>query len=140
VDYPTYFSKHYPQLTSYVQFTGRVSDDILQHHYQSCDLFVAPSLYESFGLIYLEAMNYAKPVIGCRAGGVPEVIEEGVTGLLADPGDSHSLAEVIISALESPTRLYEMGLAGRQRLLERFTYIQMAQAFAEVYRLVIRGS
>ena len=140
LDYPAYFAKHYPQLTSYVQFTGRVSDDILQHHYQSCDLFVAPSLYESFGLIYLEAMNYAKPVIGCRAGGVPEVIEEGVTGLLADPGDSHSLAEVIISALESPTRLYEMGLAGRQRLLERFTYIQMAQAFAEVYRLVIRGS
>jgi glycosyltransferase involved in cell wall biosynthesis len=52
---------------------------------------VAPSRYESFGLVFLEARMFGKPVIGCRAGGMIEVIEEGVTGLLAEPGDAASL-------------------------------------------------
>lgn len=135
--YPQYFKKQHPQLTSCVQFTGAVSEEELQTHYQSCDLFVAPSLYESFGLIYLEAMNYAKPVIGCRAGGIPEVIDEGVTGLLADPGASASLAESILTLLQSPVKLYEMGLAGREQLIHRFSHVQMARGFAAVYRQMI---
>lgn len=139
LDYPTYFARRYPTVAARVQFTGRVDDDTLQGLYQSCDLFVAPSLYESFGLIYLEAMNYAKPVIGCRAGGVPEVIEEGVTGLLADPGAPGDLAQKITGMLRSPKGLREMGLAGRDRLLERFTYVRMARGFARVYGAVIRG-
>jgi glycogen(starch) synthase len=139
MDYPTFFAKRYPRLVSRVRFVGRVSEEVLQGLYQSCDLFVAPSLYESFGLIYLEAMNYAKPVVGCRSGGVPEVIDHGVTGLLAEPGASASLAEAMVSLLQSPVRLHEMGLAGRQRLLERFTYLQMARRFAQVYRRVIQA-
>lgn len=138
MDYPTYFARQYPHLVSRVQFTGSVSDDVLQNLYQSCDLFVAPSLYESFGLIYLEAMNYAKPVIGCRAGGIPEVIEEGVNGLLADPGAYNSLAWTIITMLKSPERLREMGLAGRRKILSKFNYLEMARAFQQVYRAVAR--
>ncbi len=138
MNYHQYFQYTYPKITPYVQFTGAVSEDALQAYYKSCDLFVAPSLYESFGLIYLEAMNYAKPVVGCRAGGVPEVIDEGVTGLLAEPGSSKSLAEVIISVLESPNKLYEMGTAGRLQLVNKFSYVQMAQQFAAVYRSMIR--
>lgn len=137
MDYPTYFISRYPEWTHRVRFTGMVSDETLQRLYQSCDLFVAPSLYESFGLIYLEAMNYAKPVIGCEAGGVPEVIEEGVTGLLADPGAPKELAQKITVMLKSPVMLHEMGVAGRERLLEQFTYLEMARRFAEVYRMVI---
>jgi glycosyltransferase involved in cell wall biosynthesis len=139
MDYPTYFTQQHPHLRNTVHFTGSVSDAELQRQYQTCDLFVAPSLYESFGLIYLEAMNYAKPVIGCRAGGIPEVIDEGVTGLLAEPGNPQSLAQAIITMLQSPAKLYEMGLAGRQQLVERFSHIQMAQRFADVYRHMIYG-
>ncbi|HET91538.1 MAG TPA: glycosyltransferase [Chloroflexi bacterium] len=137
-DYVSYFARQYGQLGSSVEFLGRVSDETLQTLYQSCDLFVAPSLYESFGLIYLEAMNYAKPVIGCRSGGVPEVIEDGVTGLLVEPQAPAALAEAIISTLRSPQMLREMGMAGRQRLLDQFTYLEMARRFARVYRQVIR--
>ncbi len=137
VRYPQYFQQKYPQLTPYVQFTGAVSEEELQAYYQSCDLFVAPSLYESFGLIYLEAMNYAKPVIGCRAGGIPEVIDEGVTGLLAEPGTPASLAESILTLLQSPVKLYEMGLAGREQIIHRFSHVQMARNFAAVYRRMI---
>jgi len=138
--YPTYFARRYRKFTPRVKFMGMVSDEVLQALYQSCDLFVAPSIYESFGLIYLEAMNYAKPVIGCHAGGVPEVVDHGTTGLLVEPEAPAALAEAIVSLLKSPARLYEMGLAGRQRLLEKFTYIQMARNFERLYRTVIRES
>lgn len=135
--YAAHFQQEYGKFASQVTFLGQVSEETLNQLYQSCDLFVAPSLYESFGLIYLEAMNYGKPVIGCRAGGIPEVIDEGVTGLLAEPEAPASLAEAILKLLQTPNRLYEMGLAGRQRLLETFTHVQMAHRFADAYRHVI---
>jgi glycogen synthase len=139
MNYPAYFAKHYQRFTPHVIFLGAVSDESLQNLYQSCDLFVAPSLYESFGLVYLEAMNYAKPVIGCHAGGIPEVIEDGVTGLLVEPEAPAALAEAMISLLKSPARLRELGVAGRQQLLEKFTYLQMARNFERAYRNVIRA-
>ncbi len=139
-DYPNYFAGHYRKLLPYVSFMGAVSEDHLRQLYRSCDLFVAPSLYESFGLIYLEAMNYAKPVVGCQAGGIPEVVEHGVTGLLVEPEAPLALAEAITTLLRSPTKLHTMGMAGRQRLLDNFTHIQMAQAFARVYRAVIHAA
>ncbi len=137
-DYATCFQRKQPEVATHVQFSGEVSEETLQQYYQTCDLFVAPSLYESFGLIYLEAMNYAKPVIGCTAGGIPEVVDKGVTGLLVEPEAPRALAEAIITLLKSPTKLAEMGLAGRQRLLQKFTHIQMGQQFAAVYRQIIR--
>jgi hypothetical protein len=139
MDYPTYFGQRYRAYAGQVRFTGRVDDATLDDLYRSCDLLVAPSRYESFGLIYLEAMNYAKPVIGCRAGGVPEVIDHGVTGLLADPEAPASLAEAIVSLLAAPARLREFGLAGRSQILQRFTHVHMAQAFAAAYRAVLRS-
>lgn len=135
--YLEYFTRHYSRYSSQVQFTGAVSDDTLQQMYRSCDLFVAPSLYESFGLIYLEAMNYAKPVVACRVGGIPEVVEDGVTGVLVEPGNSSAIAQAIITLLQSPVRLRDSGLAGRERLLRYFTHIQMAKASEGVYRRAI---
>ena len=137
--YPAYFAQHYQGCAPYVQLTGAVSEETLQSLYQSCDLFVAPSLYESFGLIYLEAMNYGKPVIGCRSGGIPEVIDQGVTGLMAEPEAPVALAEAIVALLKSPVKLYEMGVAGRQQLLAKFTHLQMARGFEQIYRSVIRA-
>lgn len=137
--YTEYFARHFQRYVAQVEFKGAINDDELQKLYAACDLFVAPSLYESFGLIYLEAMNYAKPVIGCRAGGIPEVVMDGVTGKLVEPEAPAQLAEAIISALSTPKQLREWGLAGRERLLRDFTYLKMADAFARVYRQVIAG-
>jgi len=139
MDYPSYFAHRYERFMPHVEFMGKISEETLQSLYQSCDLFVAPSLYESFGLVYLEAMNYANPVIGCNVGGVPEVVDHGVTGLLVDPEAPAALAEAITSLLRSPTKLYEMGVTGRKRLLEKFTYLQMAQNYERVFQAVIRG-
>lgn len=137
LDYAAYFSRHYVKYAGNVTFLGPVSEEKLQELYQTCDLFVAPSLYESFGLIYLEAMNYAKPVIGCHAGGIPEVVAHGENGLLVEPEAPDQLAEAINQLLQSPEKLRDMGLAGRQRLLDKFTHVQMARQFAAVYRQTI---
>lgn len=133
-DYPTWFRSRHPELADRVDFRGHVSDEELTRLYAGCDLFVAPSRYESFGLIFLEAMDLAKPVIGCRAGGPCDIIVDGETGLLVPPGDAEALAAALVRlAADAPARL-EMGYAGRRRLLERFTHRQMAAGFARLYR------
>ncbi len=137
MNYPDYFASRYPECLPVVQFMGAVSDETLQKLYQTCDLFVAPSLYESFGLIYLEAMNFAKPVIGCRAGGIPEVVNHGVSGILVEPEAPKALAETIVSLLQSPAQLRDLGLAGRQQIRDRFNYLYMARNYANIYRKVI---
>ena len=138
--YPEHFARKYPQYRERVTFLGYVSEEKLQLLYQSCDLFVAPSLYESFGLIYAEAMNYAKPVVACNAGAVPELVEHGVTGLLVDPESPAALAEAMVTLLTSPGKMRDMGLAGRQRLLAKFTNIAMARGFEVVYRQMLAAA
>lgn len=137
--YTEHFKETCGQYLDRVQFLGQVSDEELATLYQSCDLFVAPSLYESFGLIYIEAMNYAKPVIGCSAGGIPEVVDDGVTGILVEPGNAGDLAQAIKSLLGSPQQLHDLGMAGRQQLMDKYTHVAMARSFESVYRKVIRN-
>jgi glycosyltransferase involved in cell wall biosynthesis len=137
LNYPAWFARQHPAALPHVEFLGGVSEERLNQLYQECDLFVAPSLYESFGLIYLEAMNYGKAVVGCRAGGIPEVVDDGGNGLLVEPEAPAALAEAIVRLVRSPQLLRDMGLAGRSRLLERFTYLHMARGFAAAYRTVL---
>lgn len=118
----------------HVTFDGRVDDEALREVYAACDIFVAPSRYESFGLIYLEAMREAKPVIACASGGVGEIVVDGETGLLVPPGDADALARAILRLLRSPELRRQMGAAGRRRFLERFTSEQMVEPTRDLYR------
>lgn len=137
MDYPTWFGKHHGKLAGRVEFLGFVTEERLDELYRSCDVFVAPSLYESFGLIYLEAMNYARPVIGCSAGGPREIIVDGETGFLVPPEDPARLAVALVRLVTDADLRQRLGRAGRARLLERFTHTAMARGFAEFYRRVI---
>jgi hypothetical protein len=103
-----------------VTFHGSVSDEELRGFYGSCDLFVAPSRYESFGLILLEAMIYSKPVIGSNVGGMTEVVEHGVSGLLAEPGNARSLTACIRQLLDDTEMRRRLGAAGRRRYEQLF--------------------
>lgn len=118
-----------------VQFEGRVSGDILRSAYKTCDIFVAPSRFESFGLVFLEAMREGKPVIGCQAGGMPEVISKNVNGLLVQPGDAEVLTEAILHLAESEELRTTMGDAGRKIFLKKFTSKCMMQASLSLYDL-----
>lgn len=122
---------------SRIHFLGRVSEDDLKKAYHKCDIFVAPSRFESFGLIFLEAMREGKPVIGCNAGGMPEIIIDGVTGILASPGDTQSLSDAIIHLIEDEHLRKNMGKEGRKRFIEHFTSKKMADASIEVYNKAI---
>jgi glycosyltransferase involved in cell wall biosynthesis len=105
-----------------VIFTGWVSDNLLPSYYQACDVFALPSLKEGFGIVFLEAMYYAKPCIGARAGGIPEVIEDGKTGFLAEPGDANALADSLSNLLRNATLRREMGRVGQERFEREFSF------------------
>lgn len=112
-----------------LEISGLVSDDDLEQAYADCDIFIAPSRYESFGLIYVEAMRYAKPCIGCRVGGVPEVVLDGETGLLVSPDDAEALRAAIARLIDAPETRQRLGRAGERRYRERYTIDAFAQAF-----------
>ena len=120
-----------------VIFTGEVSDTQLETYLRGCDIFVAPSRYESFGLVFLEAMMFGKPAVGCRAGGMSEVIDDGVTGLLAEPGDVRSLVSAIGALLDDAAKRAEFGRAGRERYLRLYTRGALIDRTLKFYRATL---
>ncbi|HEX8546719.1 MAG TPA: glycosyltransferase family 4 protein, partial [Cytophagaceae bacterium] len=103
--YQTEFrNKNSGTINERVTFFGEVDNEVINASYAGCDIFVAPSRYESFGLIYIEAMSYSKPVIACKVGGVPEIVINGWNGLFSDPEDPINLAQKIIYLVEHPEK------------------------------------
>ncbi len=119
-----------------VKFYGAVSREELLRHYASCDIFVAPSRYESFGLIYAEAMTFAKPVVGLAVGGVVDVIEHGVNGLLVERDDPVLLSDAIARLIDDPVARRTMGQAGRALYEEKFNIENMVEATESYFRKV----
>ncbi len=115
-----------------VHFHGEVTDPQLRGFYRACDIFVAPSRFESFGLIFVEAMIFGKPVIGCRAGGMPEIIVDGETGLLAEPGDARTLRACLEKLITDAPLRHRLGEAGRRRYETHFTARRMAESVADL--------
>ncbi len=98
-----------------VTFVGPVSRSALLEEYASADLLVLPSRFEPFGIVLLEAMAAGLPVVASRVGGVPEVVVEGETGLLVDPGDTEALASAILRLVEDHALRARLGAHGRER-------------------------
>jgi glycosyltransferase involved in cell wall biosynthesis len=109
-------------LSHRVIFKGVVSDEELIELYEGCDVFLMPSSQEGFGIVFLEAMAFKKPVIGGNHGGTPEVILDNETGFLVEHGDVDSLADRIATLLSDPELCKRMGEAGRRRVEENYTF------------------
>jgi glycosyltransferase involved in cell wall biosynthesis len=101
------------------------------------DLFVMSSVTEGLGTSLLDAMACARPIVATRAGGIPEIIEDGVTGVLVAPRDAASLAHAIVRMLRDESLRHRMGAAGAARVRERFTVERMAAETARVYDRVV---
>jgi glycogen synthase len=86
-------------------------------------------------LVFLEAMREGKPVIGCRAGGMPEVINDGETGLLVPPGDSPALAQAILKLLRSEQLRLQLGANAKRDFHDRFTAVRMAKDSLRLFAL-----
>lgn len=115
---------------SRVDIPGLLDEQQLQQAYADCDIFVAPSRYESFGLIYLEAMRYGKPCIGCNSGGVVEIVVDQQTGLLVPPADAQALVDAIQQLVDSAELRERFGQAGLHRFEEKFTLNAFATRLA----------
>ncbi len=100
---------------------------------RSLDLFVMSSVTEGLGSAILEAMACERAVVGTRAGGIPEVVDDGVTGLLVPPRDHDAMAEAIVTLLRDPARRTRMGAAGRARVVSEFSVDALVRGTAGVY-------
>lgn len=118
-------------VASAVFLPGYTGTELLQRLYHHCYAYVMPSHAEGFGLVYLEAMNFGKPCVGCFDCGAGAVIVNNETGLLVhEPKDTNELQSVISGLLRNPERAASMGRAGFARLHENFT----AERFQARYR------
>jgi alpha-maltose-1-phosphate synthase len=96
-------------------------------------VFACPSVYEPLGIVNLEAMACSTAVVGSRTGGIPEVVDEGETGLLVPPGDPEALAVALNAVLSDPDLARAMGQAGRKRAVAEFGWTAIAAQTANLY-------
>ena len=133
--YQEYFASFAtPEAIKATTFLGYVDDRTWAQLYTECDIFVAPSLSESFGLIYIEAMVHAKPVVAFRAAAIPEVVEHGETGLLAALKDVSSLANALTTLAQDGELRRDMGRRGYQRAITKFSAQGMVEATLACYQ------
>lgn len=123
-----------------VFFHGYQSRACLDNFYSQCDIFVAPSRYESFGLIYLEAMHYGKAIVACNSGGTPEVVKHNETGTLVKPGDHLELANSVTALAENSDLRKKLGTAGKSRLKAFFSLDQMIQSTVDHYDKALKSA
>ena len=97
------------------------------------DVVVLPSVAEAFGLVLAEAMAMRTAVVATRVGGIPELVEDGVTGILVPPASPEALAEAILSLLRDPARRMRLGEAGRSRVVEGFRFETMMKGYETLY-------
>lgn len=120
-----------------VQFLGYRED--VHSIMAAIDALAIPSLTESLPRAALEAMAAGKPVVATRVGGIPEVVEDGVTGLLAEPGDTAGLARSLVRLLSDGTLARRMGDRGREKVEKIFSASASVARYEQLYRLVLDG-
>jgi glycosyltransferase involved in cell wall biosynthesis len=121
-----------------VEFRSGISDDDLSRLYATAEVAVVPSLYEGFSLPAIEAMASGVPLVATTGGALPEVAgTDGETALLVRPDDPSALAAGLLRALEDADLRARIGLAGRKRTLERYTWPVTARLTAENYRILL---
>jgi N-acetyl-alpha-D-glucosaminyl L-malate synthase BshA len=121
-----------------VLFLGK--QDQIQDKVGIADIMLMPSELESFGLAALEAMACEVVPIATRAGGVPEVIDHGKSGYLADVGDVDTMANYALELLRDDQKLREMGKQGRAVAMDRFCATKIVKQYEDFYRRVLERS
>jgi glycosyltransferase involved in cell wall biosynthesis len=127
-------------LWSRVRFAGAVSDAELSALYERCEVVVHPTLYEGSSMVTLEAMAHRKPVVATSVGGIPDKVFHRENGLLVPPGDTDALATAVLEAIESPHRLRDWGLRGREIVESRFTWAARVKELVTLYETILRTS
>ena len=126
-------------LSSSIEFISGVSDQRIVELYNQAQLAVVPSLYEGFSLPAIEAMSCGVPLIATTGGALPEVVgDDGVTALHVPPGDSGALSTKIKWGLAEKDLRSTVGVAGRERVIQNFSWTVTAERTVEHYRALLR--
>jgi len=120
---------------SYVEFLGK--QNMIPRLIQAADVLLLPSDLESFGLAALEAMACGVPPVATNAGGVPELVRDGITGFLAAPGDIERQADAVVRLLTDPGLYQRTAQEARQDAVERFASDKVIPLYERVYRQVL---
>jgi len=120
------------------EFLGHLNAEALGEFYRECRIVVLPSTcFEGFPGVLAEAMLHAKPVVCSRIGGLPEIVDDGMTGMLFEPGNAEELAEKIRFLWEQPDLCCKMGQAGREKALREYSPDRYYERLMAVYRRAI---
>jgi glycogen synthase len=106
-----------PLTAHHLDLLGHVSPSALPGLYRRAEIFVMPSYYETFGISVVEAMAFGLPVVAAGGGALPEIVEDGVTGIVVPPGSSTDLADAILTLLHDPRLRHRLGENGRERAM-----------------------
>ena len=120
-----------------VRFTGYVDDVNLATQYRNADIFIAPSRFESFGLVLIEAMAMQVPIISSAVGGILEIVEHEETGLLCSPGNPSDLAQTIDKLASSKALRMTLSINAYQKYLNVFTGKAMAKSLESYFKKVV---
>jgi glycosyltransferase involved in cell wall biosynthesis len=116
-----------------ITFLVSASESDLASAYTECDLFVLPSLYESFGMASVEAMSAGKPVVSTGVGGVPEIVLDGRNGTIVPPEDPGALADAIVNLLAHHSLRERMGYQSAEDVGRRFNWDLVTRAYRQAY-------
>lgn len=122
-------------LKDFVRFLGPQQD--IKAFLQAGDIFLFTSLHEGLGIAQLEAMAMKKPVVAFAVGPIPEVVKDKVSGILVEPWDTDKLADAIVSLIDNPERIKEMGREGRAIVFEKFNIQNNVKQLESFYKGVL---
>ena len=125
-------------LDGHIVWLGARRPEELPALYAVMDVVAIPSLFEGFGLVAVEAMAAARPVVAFAVYGLAEVIEHGLTGYLVEPGKVGALAAALVDVLLRQDEAARMGSTGRQTVRDKFSYERYSEQIAAAYRLLAR--
>ena len=114
-----------------IEMRGHLDQSELLRELEWAQVAILPSYAESFGLACAEAQAAGLPVIGYEVGGVPEIVEKNVTGWLAPKGQVNGISEAILDAIKGAKKTFQMGLAGRERVNELFSWSRTAESMLQ---------
>lgn len=126
-----------------VRFEGFVPAETLAAYFAGCDLFILPAIFDSkgdtegLGVVLVEALSDARPVIASRAGGIVDVIKDGETGYLIPPADADALATAIVRVMENPEEARRLGEQGRAYVEREFSWPVIIERLRSLYQRVV---
>ena len=121
-----------------IEFTGGVQRKDMVKFYALADIFVLPTLGDNFPLTVLEAMACRVPIVATSVGGIPEIIEDGVSGMLCDSRDPQSLAKSIIFLLDNPKAGREISRTAYDQFLNEYSLEKMVKGYETAYNFTIK--